>query len=94
MIAKGNLLIHELISLDVEVARCTDRKMAGTHGKVVDETANTFVVKSGGRELTIPKKACVFRFTLPDGEKVDVDGGLIAMDPVERPKKLAKYCRL
>jgi len=94
MITAGNLLIHELIGLEAEVVRCTDRKMAGTRGKVVDETANTLVLAGAGREKVVPKKACAFRFTLPSGEKVDVDGGLIALNPVERPKRLAKYCRL
>lgn len=93
MISRGNLLVHEFIGLEAEVVRCTDRKAAGIRGMVVDETANTLVLASGGREKVIPKKACVFRFTLPNGEKVDVDGGLVALDPVERPKKLAKYCK-
>ena len=94
MITKGNLPIHELIGLEVEVVRCTDRKMAGTRGVVVDETANTLVLKGAGREFVVPKKACAFRFTLPSGEKADVDGGLIALNPVERPKRLAKHCRM
>ena len=94
LITRDNLLIHEFIGLEVEVVRCTDRKMKGVHGRIVDETANTFVVESKGRERAIPKKSCLFRFTLPNGENVDVDGGLITVSPVERPKKLAKYCRV
>jgi ribonuclease P protein subunit POP4 len=94
MITKGNLLIHEFIGLNVEVVRCTDRKMNGLRGRVVDETKNTLVLESGGRERIIPKNACVFRFTLPGGEKVDVDGGLVSVDPVERAKKLAKHSKV
>jgi len=94
MITRDNLLIHEFIGLEVEVVRCTDRKMEGVRGRIVDETANTLVVEGKGRERVVPKKACVFRFTLPSGERVDVDGRLIAVSPVERPKKLAKHCRV
>ncbi len=92
MITKGNILAHELIGLAVEVVRSTDRKMAGMKGEVVDETKNTLVVEIGGKEKTLPKSACVFRFTLPDGGKADVDGKLIALAPEERPKRLMKYC--
>lgn len=92
-INEGNILAHELIGLAVEVARSTDRKMAGMKGEVVDETRNTLVISAGGKEKTLPKGMCVFRFTLPGGKKVEVDGKLIAVAPEDRPKKLMRYCR-
>lgn len=92
-ITRGNLPAHELIGLEVEVARSTDRKMVGMKGKVVDETRNTLVVESGGREKVLPKAACVFRFTLPGGEKAEAEGRMLAVAPEDRPKKLMKYCR-
>lgn len=98
MITPENAAIHELIGLEAEVVRCADRGMQGLKGVVVDETRNTFVfgVSQGGKaeERTVPKAACVFRFTLPSGKTVDVVGKSIAVDPVERPKKLARHCRV
>ena len=86
-----NIAAHELIGLGVEVARCTDRKMEGMRGIVVDETKNTLVIESRGKEATVPKRACVFRFTLPEG-KAEVDGRLIAVAPEDRTKKMMKHC--
>ncbi|VVC72152.1 Ribonuclease P protein component 1 [uncultured archaeon] len=94
MITPGNILVHELIGLEAEVVRCADREMEGMKGKVVDETKNTLVIESGGRERIIPKAHCVFRFALPDGRTAEVSGKLIALDPVERSKKLAQNCRV
>ena len=98
MINAGNILVHEFIGLEAAVARCTDRSMEGQRGMVVDETKNTLVVETqaergGARELVLPKTACVFRFSLPAGGTVDVDGRTVALDPVERAKRLAKACR-
>ncbi|MDD5317475.1 MAG: ribonuclease P protein component 1 [Candidatus ainarchaeum sp.] len=94
MITPDNVLIHELIGLEAEVVRCADRGMEGAKGKVVDETRNTLVMETGAKEKTVPKKPCLFRFTLPDGRKVEVEGKMIAFDPVERSKKLAQHCRV
>ena len=99
MITPDNVLIHELIGLEAEVVRCADRGMEGAKGKVVDETKNTLVMETGAggigaKEKTVPKKPCLFRFTLPDGRKVEVEGKMIAFDPVERSKKLAQHCRV
>ncbi len=85
-----NVAVHELIGLEAEVARCTDRKMEGMKGKVVDETRNTLVLEIGGAEKVLPKAACVFRFTLPNGEKAEVCGRMIALAPEDRTKKLMK----
>ena len=87
-----NAVAHELIGLVAEVARCTDRKMQGIQGTVVDETKNTLVLEARGKEIAVPKRACVFRFTLPNEEKVEVDGRLIAVAPEDRTKKMMKHC--
>lgn len=89
MITKENIMMHELIGLDVKVVRSPDRMMVGTRGKVVDETRNTLVLESAGREIVVSKAHNLFRFTLPCGGAVDVDGSLIALQPWDRPKRLA-----
>ena len=98
MITENNLLIHEMIGLRLEVLQSPDRKKQKMSGVVIDETKNTFVVRIAGdekkvKEIVVPKNGCVFRFEV-NGKKVDVDGNLIAIDPVERPKKLAKHCKV
>jgi len=40
------------------------------------------------KELKIPKASSVFRFTLDDGTKMDVDGRDISFRPHERAKKV------
>ena len=94
VITAGNLLVHEFIGLNAEVVRCTDRKQQGMKGKIVDETKNMIVIETAEGEKEIVKKNCIFRFSLPDGKTAEVEGELIALDPAERPKKLAKYCRI
>lgn len=88
MITPENLPAHELIGLCVRVARSLSLPYAGISGMVVDETKNTLVVRKRGEEKTVPKKGCVFQFTLPDGRKALLDGGKIAYRPYDRPKKV------
>jgi len=56
----------------------------------VDETKNTILLERGGKEVTLPKRACTFRFFLPNGGEALVKGSLIALAPEERLKRLAK----
>jgi ribonuclease P protein subunit POP4 len=88
MITRKNLLYSSFIGLEVEVVKSSQRKMAGLHGKVVDETKNLIVVGAGGRDVKVPKASATFRFTLENGEKEDVEGSGIAFRPHERPKKV------
>ena len=94
MITAGNILVHEFIGLRVGIARCADRKLEGFGGVVVDETRNTLRVSCGGKERTVVKNGCVLRFTLPAGGSVDVDGSIVSLDPAERPKRLARLCKV
>jgi len=94
VITAGNLLVHEFIGLNAEIIRCTDAKQQGAKGTIIDETKNTIVIETREGEKKFVKKNCVFRFSLPSGGTADVEGELIALDPAERPKKLAKHCRI
>ena len=82
-----NLIYHELIGLPVEV------ESPGMHhrGVVVDETRNMLVVEVNGADKKIPKDAATFIFTLPDGRRVKVLGGLLRSQPENRiPKRKRK----
>lgn len=93
MIDKSNILIHEFIGLEVEVAKSTCRNLTGKRGRVVDETKNTIEIERNGITKTVPKRASTFRFHLPSGGSVDVDGRLIEYRPEDRPKRLMRCIR-
>jgi len=88
MITAENLRLHELIGLKAKVAESSSLPHKGMSGLVIDETKNTFVFLVGLEEKIVPKKGRVFLFTLPNKEKVRLDGDGIVFRPYDRPKKL------
>jgi ribonuclease P protein subunit POP4 len=89
-ITPQNILRHELIGLTVKVTDATNPAIKGTRGAVVDETKNTLKILSARRTLVIPKDIATFRFKLPDGVQVDVDGRRLAIRPEGRLKTRVK----
>ena len=83
------LVMDELIGLNVKIVKSTRRELIGVRGKVIDETLNTFVIESGSREKTVPKKLCVFRFDA-DGKRHDINGKDLVYRPEDRIKKYWK----
>jgi len=89
MITAQNIRLHELIGLRVKVAQSLCMPYEGMAGRVADETKNTLVLcLKDGSERRIPKKGCVFDFTLPDGSRAALEGDKIACRAYDRPKKL------
>ncbi|HOB17846.1 MAG TPA: ribonuclease P protein component 1 [Candidatus Methanoculleus thermohydrogenotrophicum] len=84
MISPRNILRHELIGLDVLVARASNPGHVGVAGRIIDETRNTLVIWTERGEKRIPKRFSVFRFRLPDGTVVDVDGSSLEARPERR----------
>jgi len=93
MITPQNIFRHELVGLHVEVVKSTHDGLTGIKGQVIDETKNTIKVEdSNGYEKLIPKDVATFRFTLPEGTQVEVDGRIIVARPEDRiKKKFRKY---
>ena len=79
-ITPENLPKHELIGLDAEVVESTDEGLEGLEGEVMDETRSMLRID----DKWVEKKNCTFLFGIPSGEKVEVDGELIAKRPEER----------
>lgn len=79
-ITPENLPKHELIGLDAEVVKSTDEGLEGLEGEVMDETKSMLRID----DKWVEKKSCIFLFEIPSGEKVQVDGELIAKRPEER----------
>ncbi|MEM5870066.1 MAG: ribonuclease P protein subunit [Candidatus Aenigmatarchaeota archaeon] len=87
-ITPKNLVRHELIGIEVKISKSTDPTQKGLKGKIIDETYNTFKIETeDGKEKIIPKANSVFIFTLPSGEKVEVEGKLLVARPEDRIKR-------
>jgi len=86
-ITPGNLIRHELIGLKVEIKKATNKYLTGLKGLVIDESYNMLVIETKEREKKIQKKGTIFIFHLPNGKRVEVDGGLLVSRPEDRIKK-------
>ncbi|GAB4316698.1 MAG: hypothetical protein Kow0069_19070 [Promethearchaeota archaeon] len=102
-VSASNVVYHELIGLPVVVRpKPSPKKLPknrdaasgprwGPGGVVVDETKHLLLVETGDEVVKkYLKKACTFRFTLPDGTRVDVDGEKLVGRPEGRLKKIRK----
>ena len=85
-ITPQNILRHELVGLTVKVSQTTNAAIRGIRGEVVDETRNTLRIAQAKRTLMVPKDIATFRFKLPDGLLVDVDGKRLVARPESRLK--------
>jgi len=86
----ATLVKGELIGLDVKVVKSTNPANVGMSGRVIDETQNTIVLRQDERDKIIIKETAVFRFTLPNGSIVEVEGASILGRPEDRVKKKLK----
>ena len=68
------------------VARSSNTLLVGTRGQIVDETRNTVKLNTREGVKMIPKGAVVFRFDLPDGSIVEVEGAKLVGRPENRMK--------
>jgi len=89
-ITPQNILRHELIGLTVKVSDATNPEVKGIRGAVVDETKNVLKILSSRGTLMVPKSIATFRFKLPDGVQVDVDGRRLVSRPESRLKTRVK----
>ncbi|MEM1676604.1 MAG: ribonuclease P protein subunit [Nitrososphaerota archaeon] len=81
-----NILKHELLGLRVKARNM--RNGTVHEGEVVGETMKTLkILKDNGRIVTLPKDIYSFEFTLPNNEKVLVEGGVLIGRPEDRLKK-------
>ncbi len=85
-----DLVCHELIGLPITVARSTDDSKVGLTGTVVDESRNMLIIETNNGRRSAAKDECVFHFTLPQGDCVEVEGAVLVARPEDRIKKLGK----
>jgi ribonuclease P protein subunit POP4 len=90
-ISPNNIHQHELIGLNVTIISATDKQLLGLTGQVIDETKNLLTIElEQQKRVKILKKDCTFRFTLPSGEEVDVEGQIIKDKPENRLKNIIR----
>jgi ribonuclease P protein subunit POP4 len=77
----------ELLSLEVEVVSSTDPTLIGKRGIIIDETKNTFTIRSDSGDKMIPKKISIFRFFLPSGKRVVLEGRTLTFRPEDRLRR-------
>lgn len=90
MISEKNIIRHELIGLNVEIADSFNKIQIGKKGLVVDETKNLLVIETWKGTKKIQKRGTKFIFTIPSGKKIKVDGSIIVKRPEERIKLKVK----
>ena len=90
MILPKNLVRHELIGLEVEIAESMNKFQTGIKGTVVDETKNILTIETDKGLKKVQKKGTTFIFKIPNGKKVKVNGNKIAARPEERVKLKVK----
>ncbi len=86
VITPQNILQHELIGLGVRVVQSTNASAKGIRGTVVDETRNMLTIAGKNGRVMVPKDTATFRFKLPSGTRVDVNGERLVAKPENRLK--------
>jgi ribonuclease P protein subunit POP4 len=82
-----NIVRHELIGLEAEVVRGSHLGYVGIRGVVADETRGMLTLRYGRDRKSVPKRGSTFRFTLPDGSQVEVEGSMILGRPETRLRR-------
>ncbi len=87
---KEDYLRLPFIGREIEVIKSSDPKKQGVKGKIVDETKNTFVIRTEKKDVVIPKKDNRFKIWFEDAV-LEVEGKIITQRPYDRIKR--KYKR-
>jgi ribonuclease P protein subunit POP4 len=70
-----------------KVVDSSDPNLIGKEGKIVDETRNMIAIEEAGKIKELQKSIVVLSITLPNGERVEVDGKKLVARPEDRIKK-------
>jgi len=82
-----NLVRHELIDLEIEIKKSSNKSQIGIKGKVINETFKTLKIETKKGEKVIQKKDTILIFNLSNGTRVKVDGNLLLGRSEDRIKK-------
>lgn len=87
MITPHNLVRHELIGLEAEVAENKDQGCSVAKGMIADETKNMILMVSGDKSVWFAKDRITLDISIPSGEVVRVAGRMISGRPEDRIRK-------
>ncbi len=86
-----NIIHHELIGLETQVAASTNPSLRGIKGRIINETKNLLIIETDVQEKRIPKSCSSFIFTFPPvkGKRylplnLRIDGKLLVSQPENR----------
>jgi len=82
-----DIVTQEFLGTETRVARSSHKDYVGIHGRIMDETRNTFKILQNEKTKTIAKDSSVFHFKLQDGTVVEIEGSLLVGRPEDRLKK-------
>jgi ribonuclease P protein subunit POP4 len=88
-ISPRNVLRHELIGLEVDVASSKNPFHRAVEGFIVDESMKTLIIEQDGEAKRVPKRDATFIIKLPNN-LVKVEGTALYGRPEDRVKKKIK----
>jgi len=81
-----NIARHEWIGLWAVVVDARNKDLIGIEGEIVDETKNSFTIKTLKGEKTVLKKDTSFKMKL-EGQEIIINGNMMVGRPEDRIKK-------
>lgn len=85
-----DVIRYEFIGTEAKIAQSKNRDCIGIHGKIIDETRNTFTILHHEKRKKILKDSSVFQFKFSDGTILEIEGKLLVGRPEDRLKKRVK----
>jgi ribonuclease P protein subunit POP4 len=83
MITADNIVSHEFIGLDTEIAQSTNPQVVGLNGRIINETKSMFTINTKNGVKSIAKSTNSWKFTI-DGKGIVLEGSKIAKRPFDR----------
>ena len=82
-----NILKSEFIGKELSVVEADNKSLIGISGEIVDETKNSFAVRSASGVKMLLKSQITF-VVENDGKKIKIEGKKLCFRPEERVKKI------
>ncbi len=89
MITPQTILRHELIGLKATVVQSRNTTQEGLTGLIIDETKNTFSLRTTEGIKCVQKQYMLLRVALPDSVDVIIDCSSLSVSPTRRVKTRA-----
>ena len=81
-----DVLKYEFVGLDVEIVKSKNKTLEGIKGKIIDESRNTFTIKTENKTKKILKNQIKMMIKIKKNRLI-IDGKLLVGRPEDRLKK-------